>query len=244
MELRGLHHLTAVTGNPSINVGFYTEVLGLRLVKKTVNQDDVSAYHLFYADGMGHPGTEVTFFDWPFAGRTERGAGTITTTALRVPSRFALESWAKRLTSFGVAHQGIAEHSGRAAISFVDPEGQRLQLVDDGGTPGGTPWPGSTVPAEMGITGLHSVHIPVSDPGPTAMLLTEILGFRKSHEYRLPDGSETLVYEAGPGGPGTEIHLERRTRPGRGRVGIGGVHHVAFRTPTAFSNCAVPCAWG
>lgn len=238
MELRGLHHLTAVTGNPSINVGFYTEVLGLRLVKKTVNQDDVSAYHLFYADGMGHPGTEVTFFDWPFAGRTERGAGTITTTALRVPSRFALESWAKRLTSFGVAHEGIAEHSGRAAISFVDPEGQRLQLVDDGGTPGGTPWPGSTVPAEMGITGLHSVHIPVSDPGPTAMLLTEILGFRKSHEYRLPDGSETLVYEAGPGGPGTEIHLERRTRPGRGRVGIGGVHHVAFRTPNDEEHAA------
>jgi len=90
MELRGLHHLTAVTGNPSINVGFYTEVLGLRLVKKTVNQDDVSAYHLFYADGMGHPGTEVTFFDWPFAGRTERGAGTITTGGTLVNAAEAL----------------------------------------------------------------------------------------------------------------------------------------------------------
>ena len=231
MQLYGLHHLTAVTGNPSINVGFYTEVLGLRLVKKTVNQDDVGAYHLFYGDEIGHPGTEVTFFDWPFAGRTERGAGTITKTALRVPSRDALGAWAKRLTEFGIAHEGISAHSGRATISFADPEGQRLELVDDGGAPGGTPWAGSTVPAEMGIKGLHAVHIPVIDAGPTSLLLTEILGFRKSREYRLPDGSEVLVFETGPGGPGTEIHLEQRRGLTGGRVGIGGVHHVAFRTP-------------
>jgi glyoxalase family protein len=238
MELRGLHHLTAVTGNPSINVGFYTEVLGLRLVKKTVNQDDVGAYHLFYGDEIGHPGTEMTFFDWPFAGRTVRGTGTITTTALRVPGRAALEEWAKRLTDFGVTHQGISQHSGRGSISFADPEGQRLELVEDGGTPGGTPWAGSTVPPEMGIKGLHAVHIPVTSPEPTALLLTEILGFRKTAEYRLPDGSDTLVFEVGPGGPGAEIHLERRQGGPGGRVGIGGVHHVAFRTPNDQEHAA------
>jgi glyoxalase family protein len=238
MELHGLHHLTAVTGNPSLNVGFYTEVLGLRLVKKTVNQDDVSAYHLFYGDQAGHPGTEVTFFDWPFAGRTERGAGTITTTALRVPSLGALEAWAKRLGDFRVAHQEISLHSGRASLSFADPEGQRLELVDDGGAHGGTPWPESTVPPDMGITGLCAVHIPVGNPETTAVLLTEVLGFRKSGEYRLPDGSDTLVFETGPGGPGTEIHLERRRGLPSGRVGIGGVHHVAFRTPNDQEHAA------
>src|SRR5512139_2374191 len=93
MELKGLHHLTAVTGNPSVNVAFYTQVLGMRLVKKTVNQDDVSAYHLFYGDEAGHAGTEVTFFDWPHAGGRRHGYGTITATALRVPGMRALEYW-------------------------------------------------------------------------------------------------------------------------------------------------------
>jgi len=238
MELGGLHHLTAVTGNPSLNVGFYTEVLGLRLVKKTVNQDDVGAYHLFYGDEIGHPGTEVTFFDWPFAGRTVRGPGTITTTSLRVPSRDALEWWAKRLSDFGVAHEGIAERAGRASISFADPEGQRLELVEDGGAPGGTPWIGATVPAEMGIKGLHAVHVAVTDPGPTSTLLTDVLGFRKAGTYRLADGAEAVVFDVGAGGPGTEVHLVPHHNGVRSRVGIGGVHHVAFRTPNDEEHAA------
>lgn len=230
MQLGGLHHLTAVTGNPSLNVGFYTEVLGMRLVKKTVNQDDVGAYHLFYGDESGHAGTEVTFFDWPHAGRTARGAGTVTLTSLRVSGRTALQAWERRLTEFGILHEGIMEHSGRGAISFADPEGQRLELVDDGGTPGGTPWRKSPVPVEMGIRGLHAVHIPVRKPDATAWILTEVLGFRQAREYRLPDTSRVLVYEVGAGGPGTEVHLEERPSLAPGHVGIGGVHHVAFRT--------------
>ncbi len=118
MQLKGLHHLTAVTGEPSLNVAFYTQVLGLRLVKKTVNQDDTSAYHLFYGDALGSPGTEVTFFDWPHAGATYRGAGCITATALRVPGQAALEAWARRLADFGVPHEGIRELGGRAASGF------------------------------------------------------------------------------------------------------------------------------
>ena len=230
MELKGLHHLTAVTGNPSVNVGFYTEVLGMRLVKKTVNQDDVGAYHLFYGDEAGHAGTEITFFDWPHAGRTVRGAGTITTTAFRVSGHAALEAWAVRLTEYGVHHEGIVEAGGRESISFSDPEGQRLELVDDSGTPGGTPWAKSPVPHEMGIRGLHAVHIPVRQPDFTARFLA-ILGFRKAREFDRSDGSTVLVFEVGPGGPGAEVHLEVRTSLAPGRVGIGGVHHVAFRTP-------------
>ena len=231
MQLKGIHHLTAVTGNPSLNVGFYTEVLGMRLVKKTVNQDDVGAYHLFYADEAGHPGTDITFFDWPHAGETARGVGTITLTSLRVPGRPALEAWAKRLADFGVEQEEIREHSGGASIVFSDPEGQRLELVDDGGAPGGTPWARSPVPAEMGIRGLHAVHIPVRKPDATAWILTEVLGFRKAREYRTPDEAAVIVYETGEGGPGTEVHLEMRSALGHGQVGIGGVHHVAFRTP-------------
>lgn len=238
MQLEGLHHLTAVTGNPSLNVGFYTEVLGMRLVKKTVNQDDVGAYHLFYADEAGHPGTDVTFFDWPHAGKTSRGVGTITLTSLRVSGRAALEAWARRLTEFGISHDGIVDHSGRGSIAFSDPEGQRLELADDGGAPGGTPWSRSPVPVEMGIRGLHAVHIPVRKPDATAWILTQVMGFRQEREYRLPDDTRVLVYEVGHGGPGTEVHLEVRPALGPGQVGIGGVHHVAFRTPDGDEQAA------
>jgi glyoxalase family protein len=168
MELKGLHHVTAITGNPSLNVGFYTQVLGLRLVKKTVNQDDVGAYHLFYADEAGHAGTDMTFFDWPHVTPREHGAGTVTATAFRVPGA-ALEYWVRRLHEFGVSHSGITDHSGRRAISFQDPEGQSLELIDDEGKPGGTPWAAAPVPQEKGITGLGAVRFPqrarVPDPG-------------------------------------------------------------------------------
>src|SRR5947208_11479478 len=146
MQLEGIHHVTAVTGNASHNVDFYTRVLGLRLVKKTVNQDDVSAYHLFYGDEVGRPGTEVTFFDWPESGPHRPGTGDISTIALRVPNEVALAFWVQRLNEKGVRNSGVHDVGGRATIDLADPEGQRLALVDDGGAPGGSPWPGSPVP--------------------------------------------------------------------------------------------------
>ena len=235
--LKGIHHVTAVTGNASLNVGFYTEVLGMRLVKKTVNQDDVRAYHLFYGDSLGRPGTEMTFFDWPSAGRASRGAGTISAVALRVPGTAALEAWATRLSLYGAAHDGIRDTGGRATLAFRDPEGQRLELVDDGGLPGGIPWEKGPVAAEMGIRGLHSIRIPVRRPEPTARLL-ELMGFSASGEYSSRDGAAVLVFcvgEPGPapyGSPGAEVHLEVTPDAPRGRVGIGGVHHAAFRAPS------------
>src|SRR4028118_1302308 len=160
MELGGLHHLTAVTTDAGQNVDFYTRVLGMRLVKKTVNQDDVSAYHLFYADALGSPGTDITFFDWPHlkVAPNRPGAGEVSVTGLRVPDREALQWWSGRLEDSGVAHGGIQDGDGRLYLDFQDPEGQRLRLSEDRGegTEAGKPWDGGEVPAEFGIRGLAS----------------------------------------------------------------------------------------
>jgi glyoxalase family protein len=234
MELGGLHHLTAVTTEASENVAFYTEVLGLRLVKKTVNQDDVSAYHLFYGDEMGRPGTEVTFFDWPHLriAPNHAGAGEISATELRVAGRDPLEYWAERLAEFGVAHGGIEERDGRSLIAFTDHEGQRLRLVDDtgSGVEGGVPWDGSPVPQVAGIRGLGAVELTVRELEPTAWVLTEVLGFRGKGEYS-HDGGRVVVFEVGPGGPGAEVRVVEEPGAPPARLGRGGVHHVAFRTP-------------
>jgi glyoxalase family protein len=231
MNLHGIHHVTAVTGHAAHNLTFYTEVLGLRLIKKTVNQDDLSAYHLFYGDAVGHPGTELTFFDWPDAGPMRPGRGTISAIGLRAPVA-ALDYWARRFDTIGVPHEGIVERAGRRTLAFTDPEGQRFQLVDEAGTPEGTPWQDSPVPPEMAIRGLGPVTFTIGRGEPTARVLTEILGFEQAGEYRAPeDGQPVRVYAVGPGGPGAEVHLAVRPELPQGRVGIGGVHHVAFRTP-------------
>jgi len=234
MELGGLHHLTAVTTDAGRNVDFYTRVLGMRLVKKTVNQDDVSAYHLFYADALGSPGTDVTFFDWPHLkiAPNRPGAGEVSVTGLRVPDREALDWWAGRLEESGVEHDGVKDDGGRLYLDFRDPEGQRLRLSEDRGegTEGGKPWDGGEVPAEYGIRGLASVDLTVAQLEPTEWTLTEVLGFRKTGE-RSEAGGRTAVYEVGPGGPGATVRVLERPGAGLARLGRGGVHHVAFRTP-------------
>jgi glyoxalase family protein len=235
MELGGLHHVTAVTTEASENVAFYTEVLGLRLVKKTVNQDDVSAYHLFYGDELGRPGTEITFFDWPHlrVAPNHAGAGEISATELRVRGREALEFWGERLVEHGVMHGGIEERDGRSLIAFTDPEGQRLRLVDDGGAegvPGGVPWEESPVPREAGIRGIGAVELTVRDLESTAWVLTEVLGFRKMGQGAR-EGGRLAVFEVGPGGPGAEVRVVEEPGAPLAHLGRGGVHHVAFRTP-------------
>ena len=234
MELGGLHHVTAVTTEAQENVVFYTEVLGLRLVKKTVNQDDVSAYHLFYGDELGRPGTEVTFFDWPHLriAPNHPGAGEISATELRVSGREALEFWVERLAEQGVAHAGIEERDGRQLIAFTDPEGQRLRLVDDtgSGVAGGIPWEGSPVPREAGIRGLGAVELTVRELAPTAWVLTDVLGFREAGGY-MQDGIQVVVFEVGPGGPGAEVRVVEEPEAPPAHLGRGGVHHIAFRTP-------------
>lgn len=235
MQLNGLHHVTAITAQAARNVDFYTRVLGMRMVKKTVNQDDVSAYHLFYADAFGSPGTDVTFFDWPQVAKNRNGAGSIARVALRVSGQVALEWWKRRLDDSGVAHSGIIEENGQGQIHFADPEGLELALVDDQGAPGGVPWDRSPVPVDMGIRGLQAVMLAVRNIEPLATVLTEVLGFRKAREHSVEDRSVghglLTVFEMGEGGAGAEVSVLQSPGMVSGRQGYGGLHHVAFRVP-------------
>jgi glyoxalase family protein len=229
MQLTGIHHLTAISANAAQNHAFYTQTLGMRLVKKTVNQDDTSAYHLFYADGEASPGTDVTFFEWPVP-RERRGTNAITRTALRVAGRETLEWWAARFAELGVAHETIAERDGRLSLDFEDAEGQRLTLIDDGGTGEAHAWEKSPVPAEHQIRGLGPITISVPKLEPTDIVLTQVLEMRKVREY-VEGNAPVHVYEMGAGGPEAEFHVAVEPHLSPAQQGAGGVHHVAFRTP-------------
>jgi glyoxalase family protein len=241
MNLGGLHHVTAVTADAPGNLAFYTDTLGLRLVKKTVNQDDVSAYHLFYGDEIGSPGTEVTFFDWAAMPPNLPGTGSIAEIGLRVPDRAALDWWASRFADRGVRASAVEEIAGSPTLRFADPEGQRLALVAGGSDTGFRPWTRGSVPTEHQIRGLNHVTLAVDRLGPTARVLTDVLNFRLAGDYPSPDNPalRTVVFESGPGGPGTEVRVEERPDLPPAQLGSGGVHHVAFRAP----NDAEHRAW-
>jgi glyoxalase family protein len=229
MQLTGIHHLTAISANAVKNHAFYTQTLGMRLVKKTVNQDDTSAYHLFYADGQASPGTDLTFFEWPVP-REQRGTNAINRTALRVAGRETLEWWASRFDELGVARGAIAQRDGRLSLDFEDPEGQRLTLVDDGGAGEAHLWEKSPVPAQHQIRGLGPITISVPKLEPTDIVLTQVLEMRRVREY-VEASAPVHVYEMGPGGPAAEFHVAVEPHLPQARQGAGGVHHVAFRTP-------------
>lgn len=237
LQLTGLHHVSSITADAARNRDFYTRALGLRLVKKTVNQDATDVYHLFYADGKGSPGTDVTFFEIPHSARNVAGRGEVNEIALRVPGQAALDFWKRRFNDLGIAHGEFTTRSGFAALPFQDPEGQRLALIDEGdspGIPGGTPWPMATVPVEFAIRGLGAVTISTLRPDATLMVLTEIMGFRIKEEIVEPagPGTQDIVLETGPGGPGSYVIVQVRPNDPPARQGRGGVHHVAFRVPT------------
>ena len=224
--LHGLHHVTAVTADARRNLAFYSDILGMRLVKKTVNQDDVSAYHLFYADALGQPGTELTFFEWAHVPPARPGAGAATETALRVLGGVeTLELWRAWFEQKGVAHGNIEPVPGAAlpGLSFQDPEGQRLRLVAEPRTAQATaaarPWRGGPLPPEASIIGLSAMTLTVRDFDPTARLLTDVLGFRV-------DADDPALFETGAGGPGRQLRLITSREPAV--HGAGGVHHVAW----------------
>lgn len=234
MQLKGIHHVSAITAHAAGNYDFYTKVLGLRLIKKTVNQDDTSSYHLFYGDEKGNPGTELTFFDIPMAGQTRRGVSSISALSLRVASDDALAYWKQRFEELEVTHGEIIERAGRATLAFQDFEAQRFILVSDEnneGVAGGKPWSKSPVPAAYNIIGLGPVQLTVADPEQTVLVLTQLMGFRSKGQYAstIEGQPDILVFETGEGGSGAEIHIETRTDLSRERLGRGGVHHVAFR---------------
>lgn len=234
MQLNGFHHLTAVTAAAARNHGFYTGTLGLRLVKKSVNQDDVSSYHLFYADGRGSPGTDITFFDWP-AAPERRGTRSVARTGLRVGGEASLYWWANRFRELGVKQREIAARDGRPTLDFEDFEGQRLCLVVDPGSSGSQPWERSPVPAEHQIQGLGAIELSVPVLGPTDRVLTGLMGMTPARSYAAGgDRPGTVqVYAMGEGGPARELHVRVEPGAAAARLGAGGVHHVAFRTTAA-----------
>ena len=233
IELQGIHHLTAVSAKIRDNHHFYTRSMGMRLVKRSVNQDDVSAYHLFYADAKGTPGTDLTFFDWPVP-QEVRGSRSIARTSLRVSGSDTLGYWKERLAELGVRAGEIEERDGRLTLDLEDPEGQRLSLVDDGGAGATNPWDRSPVPAEHQIRGLGPIVLSVPTLAPTDQVLRAV-GMRPVREYAHPESSADVVhvYEMGPGGPTAELHVAEQRRLAPARPGAGGVHHVAFRSHDA-----------
>ncbi len=244
LNLLGLHHVTAVSSSIRANKQFYTGVLGMRLVKRSVNQDDTSAYHLFYADGQASPGSDLTFFDWNVP-RERRGNHTVSGTGLRVNGEAALTWWRARLDSLGAAVGEVREQGGRLTLPFEDPEGQRLTLTDDGGAGEAHPWTASPVPAEYQIRGLGPVMMSVPNLYPTDRLLQKLLNMTPVSTYPHPDYPHTgnaahtvHVYRIGaPGspqaGPGNELHVAVQPDLEVAQPGAGGVHHVAFNIPDA-----------
>ncbi|WP_243354395.1 ring-cleaving dioxygenase [Bacillus litorisediminis] len=234
MKIKGIHHVSAITANAERNFKFYTETMGMRLVKKTVNQDDTSVYHLFYGDEKGNPGTELTFFEIPMAARNHPGVHSISSISLRVVNDNALIYWKERFEQLQVEHEEIKQRAGRASLAFKDFEGQRLVLVSDEnnqGIKGGKPWHQSPVPVEYGILGPGPVQLTVPVAAPTQQILEDVLGFREVGTFPAYEVGQRdiIVYEAGEGGTGGEVHIEERTDLPPERLGRGGVHHVAFR---------------
>jgi glyoxalase family protein len=234
MELTGIHHLTAVSAKIRENHLFYTRTLGMRLVKRSVNQDDVSAYHLFYADAVGSPGSDLTFFDWPVQPE-RRGTRSVIRTCLRVNGAEALAWWAARLREADVTAGSVVERDGRLTLDLEDPEGQRLSLIDDGGEGESHPWDRSTVPAAYQIRGLGPIILSVPDLAPTDAVLQRALNMRPVRQYAHPDNAAHTVhvYEMGAGGAHAELHVAVQPDLPVARQGAGAVHHVAFRIPDA-----------
>ncbi|MEP7105893.1 MAG: ring-cleaving dioxygenase, partial [Chloroflexota bacterium] len=230
-ELGGLHHVTAITGDAPGNVRFYTEVVGLRLVKKTVNQDDVAAYHLFYADARGNPGTDMTFFDWPHAVVNRPGVPEIAPIALRVPEG-SLDYWRGRLDEQQVAHTTVADTTGKERVAFADPERQRLALAADPRPTRFQPWSDSPVPEEHQVRGLHAVTLASVQPQRTADFLSSVMGFAPAGDLE-SEGGRVHTFALGGRDSGAEVNLLLPKEPVPSRQGRGGVHHVAFRVPDA-----------
>lgn len=226
-QLKGVHHVTAITSSAEKNYEFFTYVLGMRLVKKTVNQDDIQTYHLFFADDQGSAGTDMTFFDFPGIPKGVHGTNEISKTAFRVPSDEALVYWEQRFDRLKVKHNGIKEQFGKKVLSFTDFDDQHYQLISDEhntGVESGTPWQKGPVPLEYAITGLGPVFVRIANFEDFKDMLEKVLLFREVAE----EGAFHL-FEVGEGGNGATVIVEHNTFLPPARQGYGTVHHAAFR---------------
>jgi glyoxalase family protein len=225
LNLTGLHHVTAIASDPRRNVDFYTRVLGLRLVKKTVNFDDPSTYHLYYGDSVGTPGSVLTFFPWGGLRRGRPGNGQVYATAFSISAR-SLRFWEARLLAHGVTFNEPVERFGEQVLAFTDSDGLVLELVATNETDARTPAAHPEIPLEHGIRGFHGITIAVIDASRTQGLLNDPMGYRVIQTA----GNRTRLTVA-DGGPGTYVDLLTDRSLPRGLPGGGTVHHVAFRTP-------------
>lgn len=225
-DIEGLHHVTAIAGEPQTNLNFYTGVLGLRLVKVTVNFDDPTTYHLYYGDGQGHPGTLITFFPWPGAFKGRIGTGQLTVTSFAVPGK-SLPYWREHLRKRGVEFDEAISDFGEEMLFLRDPDGLQLELISSSNADPDRIWERGPVPAEHAVRGFH--HITLSENGyeRTASLLTETLGFKE-----IAKEGNRFRYAVVQGTPGTIVDLVRVPEGRSGRVAVGTVHHVAWRTAT------------
>ena len=236
-HLKGIHHVTAITSSAEKNYEFFTYVLGMRLVKKTVNQDDIQTYHLFFADDKGSAGTDMTFFDFPNIQKGIHGTNEIAKTSFRVPSDAALDYWVKRFDRLKVEHTGIKEQFGKMTLSFADFDDQRYQLISDEfneGVESGTPWQKGPIPLEYAITGLGPIFVRIADFKYFKKMLENILLFKEISAEK-----SYHLFEGGEGGNGAQIIVEHNALIPSARQGYGTVHHAAFRV----ENRAVLDEW-
>lgn len=234
-QVSGIHHVTAIAGDPQCNVDFYTRVLGMRLVKLTVNFDDPGTYHLYYGDEQGHPGTILTFFPWSGGQRGRRGAGQVGVVSFLVPEG-TLDYWEARLRGFEatVGDRQLRLDWDEEALPFLDPDGLQMELVAHPRAAELAPWMDGPVAPANAIRGLHSVTLWVDDPEPTTTLLVDTLGMHLS-----ADKGPRYRFRADGDGPGTLVDLYHLPHWERAIDGVGAVHHVAWRTP----NDAQQQAW-
>lgn len=231
--ITGLHHITAIAGNAQENLDFYAGILGMRLVKRSVNQDDPGTYHLFYADAEGHPGTDLTFFPWSQLAPSRMGAGMAVEVPLAVPAG-SLGYWAERLNGYGVKTGDLVTRFGESALPVTDPHGLALTLVGTDDPRTFAPWSGSPVPQGHQIRGLHAGRTVVRDLTPTAALLTGAMGFT---EIGSEQGWTRFAIDGGGSGKIIDVYADP-TAP-RGEWGTGSVHHIAWSVPGDVEELAV-----
>jgi len=225
-SLPGIHHVTAIASDPQQNVDFYTDVLGLRLVKVTINYDDPGSYHFYYGDEAGNPGSILTFFAWPGGHQGRRGTAQATTTSFSVPED-SLGYWQRRFAERSVRSEAPISRWDEKSLTFYDPDGLQLELVAHRDAAAKTGWARSAVPAESGIRGFHSVTLTLKSLSRTAALLTDTMGF-----WLVQEAQDRFRYAAQGSGGARVVDVLVQPNTPQGAVAVGTVHHVAWRTPT------------
>jgi glyoxalase family protein len=225
-NLPGIHHVTSITGDAQKCVDFYVGVLGLRFIKKSINQDMPDTYHIYFGDNVGSPGTAMTFFGWPTWPKRRKGSGQVTTVSFSVPQR-SVDFWKSRLRKLGVDANKTSRF-GTDAIVISDPDGIELELVGQASDQPWVPWPDSPVDEDHAIRGFHSVTMTVAEPAATFDLLVKTMDLRKTGQ----EGRRTR-FETGKGGPHSIVDVVESPEGPEGEESIGTVHHVAWRASDA-----------